>query len=146
MCEAESGLSLVAVLRQTAVEPLVTGLHTQLFQAQKRVALALCGKGNIGSSWLKLFAEQKEELEKRHGMNFELVAVIDSQTYCFKPQGIDAAKVFAHYNDEAVPNDGQTWLTQLGNIQALTKWWCWMSPRVRNWRAVISISPSTACI
>ncbi|EKO3505336.1 bifunctional aspartate kinase/homoserine dehydrogenase II [Vibrio fluvialis] len=117
VCEAESGLSLVAVLRQTAVEPLVTGLHTQLFQAQKRVALALCGKGNIGSSWLKLFAEQKEELEKRHGMNFELVAVIDSQTYCFKPQGIDAAKVFAHYNDEAVPNDGQTWLTQLGNIQ-----------------------------
>uniref|UniRef100_UPI003F58D432 hypothetical protein n=1 Tax=Vibrio cholerae TaxID=666 RepID=UPI003F58D432 len=46
----------------------------------KRVAIALCGKGNIGSSWLKLFAEQKEKLEQRHGMNFELVAVVDSQT------------------------------------------------------------------
>ncbi|MCG6269146.1 bifunctional aspartate kinase/homoserine dehydrogenase II [Vibrio furnissii] len=117
VCEAESGLSLVAVLRQTDVEPLVTGLHTQLFQAQKRVALALCGKGNIGSSWLKLFAEQKDELEKRHGMNFELVAVIDSQTYWFNPQGIDAANVLAHYSDEALPNDGQQWLKQLGNIQ-----------------------------
>ena len=115
--EAESELSLVAVLRQCDVNPLVTGLHTQLFQAQKRVGLALCGKGNIGSSWLKLFAEQKDDLEKRYGMNFELVAVIDSQAYLFKPQGIDAASVLNSYADEAQPNDGHTWLKQLGAIQ-----------------------------
>ncbi|MCG3736472.1 bifunctional aspartate kinase/homoserine dehydrogenase II [Vibrio cincinnatiensis] len=113
---AESELSLVAILRSTPLNQRVIELHTQLFQAQKRVAIALCGKGNIGSSWLTLFAEQKIELEKRYGMNFELVAVIDSQTYWFNEQGIDASKVHDYYQDEAQPNDGQTWLTQLGHL------------------------------
>ncbi len=117
ICEAESELSLVAVLRQTPVEKLVVGVHNQIFQAQKRVAIALCGKGNIGSSWLKLFAEQKEELEKRRGMNFELVAVIDSQTYWFEPKGIDPETVLSRYQDEAVENDSNSWLYKLGKLQ-----------------------------
>lgn len=117
ICEAESELSLVAVLRQTPVEKLVIGVHNQIFQAQKRVAIALCGKGNIGSSWLKLFAEQKQELEKRRGMSFELVAVIDSQTYWFDPEGIDPNTVVSRYQDEAVENDSNSWLYKLGKLQ-----------------------------
>ncbi|EOA6549650.1 bifunctional aspartate kinase/homoserine dehydrogenase II [Vibrio vulnificus] len=115
--EAESGLSLVAVMRRVDLPVLVKAIHTQLFQAQKRVALALCGKGNIGSSWLSLFAQQKSELEKRHGMNFELVAVVDSQTYLFNEQGLDAAAVHAHFDDDSVPNDGVNWLQRLSSIQ-----------------------------
>ncbi|NDJ83467.1 bifunctional aspartate kinase/homoserine dehydrogenase II [Vibrio campbellii] len=114
--ETESGLSLVAVLRRAEVEGLVQSIHSQLFQAQKRVAVALCGKGNIGSSWLSLFAEQKEELEKRHGMSFDLVAVVDSQTYWFDENGIDAATVAQRFDDESTENDGN-WLTKLGAIQ-----------------------------
>ncbi|HDM8062382.1 bifunctional aspartate kinase/homoserine dehydrogenase II [Vibrio harveyi] len=114
--ETESGLSLVAVLRRAEVEELVQRIHSQLFQAQKRVAVALCGKGNIGSSWLSLFAEQKEELEKRHGMSFDLVAVVDSQTYWFDENGIDAATVAQRFDDESTENDGN-WLTKLGAIQ-----------------------------
>ncbi|AQM68730.1 Bifunctional aspartokinase/homoserine dehydrogenase 2 [Vibrio campbellii] len=114
--ETESGLSLVAVLRRTEVEELVQSIHSQLFQAQKRVAVALCGKGNIGSSWLSLFAEQKEELEKRHGMSFDLVAVVDSQTYWFDENGIDAATVAQRFDDESTENDGN-WLAKLGAIQ-----------------------------
>ncbi|MGD1457770.1 bifunctional aspartate kinase/homoserine dehydrogenase II [Vibrio harveyi] len=114
--ETESGLSLVAVLRRTEVEELVQCIHSQLFQAQKRVAVALCGKGNIGSSWLSLFAEQKEELEKRHGMSFDLVAVVDSQTYWFDENGIDAVTVAQRFDDESIENDGN-WLAKLGAIQ-----------------------------
>ncbi|MEF1257881.1 bifunctional aspartate kinase/homoserine dehydrogenase II [Vibrio harveyi] len=114
--ETESGLSLVAVLRRAEVEELVHCIHSQLFQAQKRVAVALCGKGNIGSSWLSLFAEQKEELEKRHGMSFDLVAVVDSQTYWFDENGIDAATVAQRFDDESIENDGN-WLTKLGAKQ-----------------------------
>ena len=114
--ETESGLSLVAVLRRAEVEELVQSIHSQLFQAQKRVAVALCGKGNIGSSWLSLFAEQKEELKKRHGMSFDLVAVVDSQTYWFDENGIDAATVAQRFDDESTENDGN-WLTKLGAIQ-----------------------------
>lgn len=114
--ETESGLSLVAVLRRAEVEELVQRIHSQLFQAQKRVAVALCGKGNIGSSWLSLFSEQKEELEKRHGMSFDLVAVVDSQTYWFDENGIDAATVAQRFDDESIENDGH-WLNKLGALQ-----------------------------
>ncbi|OED91933.1 bifunctional aspartate kinase/homoserine dehydrogenase II [Vibrio crassostreae] len=115
--EANSGLSLVAVIRKSETSSLVKGIHSQLFQAQKRVAIALCGKGNIGSSWLSLFAEQKAELEKRRGMNFELVAVVDSQTYWFDDQGIDANSVGKRFDDEAIANNGNDWLERLGSIQ-----------------------------
>ncbi|MCY9804020.1 bifunctional aspartate kinase/homoserine dehydrogenase II [Vibrio scophthalmi] len=115
--ESASGLSLVAILRKTSTEDLVQGIHKQLFQAQKRVAIALCGKGNIGSRWLDLFAEQRTELEKRRGMSFELVAVIDSQTYWFNPQGIDAASANHRFDDESVPYQGGAWIAQLGAIQ-----------------------------
>lgn len=115
--EASSGLSLVAVMRKAETSILVKGVHTQLFQAQKRVAIALCGKGNIGSSWLSLFAEQKAELEKRRGMSFDLVAVIDSQTYWFDEQGIDPTTVLTCFSDEAVENNGSDWLERLGQIQ-----------------------------
>ncbi|MFS1916857.1 MULTISPECIES: bifunctional aspartate kinase/homoserine dehydrogenase II [unclassified Vibrio] len=115
--EANSGLSLVAVIRKSETSSLVKGIHSQLFQAQKRVAIALCGKGNIGSSWLSLFAEQKAELEKRRGMNFELVAVVDSQTYWFDDQGIDATSVSKCFDDEAIANNGNDWLERLGSIQ-----------------------------
>ncbi|EGR1588730.1 bifunctional aspartate kinase/homoserine dehydrogenase II [Vibrio parahaemolyticus] len=114
--ETESGLSLVAVLRRTDTEALVQLIHSQLFQAQKRVAVALCGKGNIGSSWLNLFATQKTELEKRHGMSFDLVAVVDSQTYWFDEKGIDAAAVADRFDEESIENDG-TWLSRLGDLQ-----------------------------
>ncbi|MGF1711612.1 bifunctional aspartate kinase/homoserine dehydrogenase II [Vibrio kagoshimensis] len=115
--EASSGLSLVAVMRKADTSILVKGVHSQLFQAQKRVAIALCGKGNIGSSWLSLFAEQKAELEKRRGMSFDLVAVIDSQTYWFDEQGIDPSTVLTCFSDEAVNNNGSDWLERLGEIQ-----------------------------
>ncbi|MEZ8884495.1 bifunctional aspartate kinase/homoserine dehydrogenase II [Vibrio sp. 10N.222.54.F6] len=115
--EANSGLSLVAVIRKSETSSLVKGIHSQLFQAQKRVAIALCGKGNIGSSWLSLFAEQKAELEKRRGMNFELVAVVDSQTYWFDDQGIDATSVGKRFDDESIANNGNDWLERLGSIQ-----------------------------
>ncbi|MFM2654077.1 bifunctional aspartate kinase/homoserine dehydrogenase II [Vibrio owensii] len=114
--ETESGLSLVAVLRRAEVEELVQRIHSQLFQAQKRVAVALCGKGNIGSSWLSLFSEQKEEIEKRHGMSFDLVAVVDSQTYWFDENGIDAATAAQRFDDESIENDGH-WLNKLGALQ-----------------------------
>lgn len=115
--ESRSGLSLVAVLRRTETEPLVKAIHNQLFQAQKRVGIALCGKGNIGSSWLTLFAEQKAELEKRRGMSFELVAVIDSQTYWFNDQGIAPSAVSEHFDEESIPYQQGEWIQRLGAIQ-----------------------------
>ncbi|MCL9780387.1 bifunctional aspartate kinase/homoserine dehydrogenase II [Vibrio sp. S4M6] len=115
--ETPSALSLVAVLRKTDTTPLIQAIHSRLFQAQKRVAIALCGKGNIGASWLSLFESQKEELERRQGMNFELVAVVSSQTYWFDESGIDAKSVIDKFDDEATAYEGKEWIKRLGAIQ-----------------------------
>lgn len=117
MCEAESGLSLAAVLRTSNTSVLVQGIHTQLFQAQKRVGLVLCGKGNIGSSWLELFAKQKGEIEKRRGMSFDLIGIVGSQTYWMDMAGIDASSVLSRYDDEAIESNGSEWLEQLSHQQ-----------------------------
>ena len=115
--EAVSGLSIVAVLKATETQTLVKSVHQQLFKAQKRVAVALCGKGNIGSSWLELFNQQKATLEERHGLNFELVAIVGSQLYWFDPNGIDSAQVNDLFESEAIRHENNIWIDQLGAIE-----------------------------
>ncbi|MDV7105458.1 bifunctional aspartate kinase/homoserine dehydrogenase II [Vibrio sp. TH_r3] len=117
MCEAESGLSLAAVLRTSNTERFIQNIHTQLFQAQKRIGLVLCGKGNIGSGWLQLFNTQKSEIEKRRGMSFDLIAVIGSKTYWMDTDGIDPSSVLNQYDAEAIESDGKEWLTRLSHQQ-----------------------------
>ncbi|MCW8329625.1 bifunctional aspartate kinase/homoserine dehydrogenase II [Photobacterium sp. SDRW27] len=100
--ELESGLSLVAVLRKVKTDRLVEQIHQVLFQAQKRVGLVLCGKGNIGSRWLELFDSEKEQLEKRHGMSFTLVGVADSQRHWIDFQGLEPTRALTAFDDEAI--------------------------------------------
>jgi len=100
--ELESGLSLVAVLRKAETDPLVERIHQNLFQAQKRIGLVLCGKGNIGSRWLELFNSEKEQLEKRHGMSFTLVGVADSRRHWIDYQGIEPTRALNAFDDEAI--------------------------------------------
>ncbi|MBU2896925.1 bifunctional aspartate kinase/homoserine dehydrogenase II [Vibrio hepatarius] len=117
IAESQSGLSLVAILRSTNTSNLVKAIHGQLFQAYKRVGIALCGKGNIGSSWLDLFAKQKHKLEKRHGISFELIAIVDSQNYWLNPEGIDPTNITHHYEEEAIGYNEDEWIKKLGAIQ-----------------------------
>ncbi|GAJ73838.1 LOW QUALITY PROTEIN: aspartokinase [Vibrio sp. JCM 18904] len=113
--ETDSGLSLVAVLRRTDTEALVQTIHSQLFQAQNawqwlyvaRVILVLVG----------IYLRRKSELEKRHGMSFDLVAVVDSQTYWFDEQGIEAASVAERFDDESIANNGDC-LARLGALKS----------------------------
>ncbi|WP_041393836.1 bifunctional aspartate kinase/homoserine dehydrogenase II [Photobacterium profundum] len=102
MTEAESGLSLIAVLRKVDTEGLVARIHQSLFQAQKRVGIVLCGKGNIGSRWLELFEREKEPLEKRHGMSFTLVGVVDSSRHWIDFSGINPKRALNSFDDEAI--------------------------------------------
>ena len=113
---AESELSLVAVLLPSASRNS-SSVYTTRFSKHETRSTCSVREGNIGSSWLKLFAEQKEELEKRRGMNFELVAVVDSQTYWFDPQGIDPQTVLNRYHDESDPNEDNSWLYKVGKLQ-----------------------------
>lgn len=50
-------------------------------------------------------------------MSFELIAVVDSQTYWFNPQGIDPASVSAHFDEESVSYQSSEWIRKLGAVQ-----------------------------
>ncbi|MEZ8141291.1 bifunctional aspartate kinase/homoserine dehydrogenase II [Enterovibrio norvegicus FF-454] len=113
--ESNSGLSIAALLRKTNTAALVADIHCALFQAQRRIGLVLLGKGNIGSRWLSLFKEQKSALEKRHGMNFELISVQDSHLQWVDFDGIDADTVMEHFNENAKTYEMGEWLVNLLN-------------------------------
>ncbi|KKD58341.1 aspartate kinase [Grimontia sp. AD028] len=115
ICESGSGLSIAAILRKANTSALVSDIHRALFQAQRRIGLVLLGKGNIGSRWLNLFAEQKTALEKRHGMSFELISVQDSDNQWVDFDGIDADSVMTRFDEVAKPYEGSDWLTALLN-------------------------------
>lgn len=117
MCEAESGLSLSAVMRRSDTAILVQGIHTQLFQAQKKIGLVLCGKGNIASGWLELFRRQKIEIEKRRGMSFDLIAVSDSQMCWIDMAGIPPQAVLDSFKSEAVSHHDGDWMEKLSHQQ-----------------------------
>ncbi len=117
VCESESGLSLVAILRKTNTANLVTAIHSNLFQAQKRVGVVLCGKGNIGSSWLRLFEKERAELEKRQGMQFALIAVVSSDQYWLNMGGINPSQALTDFKDEAIEHHSGEWLDQLYHQQ-----------------------------
>ncbi|MGF1740798.1 bifunctional aspartate kinase/homoserine dehydrogenase II [Vibrio profundum] len=113
----QAGLSLIAVFKGSVDTTLVESLHRRLFQARKRLAIALCGKGNIGSNWLSLFSQQKSHLEKRHGISVELVAVIASQRYWYDASGIDANQALIKFDAASSPYEGAQWIPQLGALQ-----------------------------
>ncbi|SIO18522.1 bifunctional aspartate kinase/homoserine dehydrogenase II [Salinivibrio sp. ES.052] len=113
--ESASGLSMVAILREVQTEALVASLHDALFQAQRRIGLVLVGKGNIGARWLSLFAEQKAQLEKRHGKEVSLISVVDSRNQWLDFAGIDPVQVRDDFDENGAPYFNDEWLTRLLN-------------------------------
>ena len=113
--ESASGLSMVAILRQVHTPALVASLHDALFQAQRRIGLVLVGKGNIGTRWLSLFAEQKLHLEKRHGKEVSLISVVDSRNQWLDFAGIAPMQVRDDFDDNGTPYFDDEWLTRLLN-------------------------------
>ena len=115
MTEADSGLSLVAVLRHVETEGLVSDIHQALFQAQKRVGLVLCGKGNIGSRWLELFEREKPALEKRHGLSFTLIGILDSRRCWMNFTGIDPSLALTQFEQEAIEYQESAFFSHFAN-------------------------------
>ncbi|OOE88966.1 bifunctional aspartate kinase/homoserine dehydrogenase II [Salinivibrio sharmensis] len=113
--ESASGLSMVAILRQVHTQALVASMHDALFQAQRRIGLVLVGKGNIGTRWLSLFAEQKSHLEKRHGKEVSLISVVDSRNQWLDFAGIDATRVLEGFDERCEPYFDDEWLIRLLN-------------------------------
>ena len=92
------GLSLVAVVREVTLEPLLIALHHAMFLQTKRVGLVVLGKGNIGSQWLKLFAKEKSHLEKAHHLTMTLFGLFDSRGGLLAEDGLDPLQVLDSFD------------------------------------------------
>ncbi|PJG59038.1 bifunctional aspartate kinase/homoserine dehydrogenase II [Aeromonas cavernicola] len=90
---AKDGLSLVAVLRQVVLEPLLITLHSALFSRPTRVGLVLFGKGNIGGHWLGLYAREKARLEHELNLALTLYGVFSSEGGQLDEEGLDPLKL-----------------------------------------------------
>lgn len=95
---AKDGLSLVAVLRQVVLEPLLIALHSALFSRPNRVGLVVFGKGNIGGHWLNLYAREKARLEHELNLALTLYGVFSSEGGLLDEEGLDPLKVQDNFN------------------------------------------------
>ena len=96
------GLSLVAVVREITLEPLLIALHHAMFLQTKRVGLVVLGKGNIGSQWLKLLAKEKHHLEHAHQLTLTLFGVFDSRGGMISEDGLDPLQVLDSFDPQPV--------------------------------------------
>ena len=113
ICETETKLSIVAILRKGSAQDLAQQIHCSLFKARRKIGVVLLGKGNIGSRFLGLFHEQKEAFEKRHAMQINLMAVIDSEKHWFASEGLDAGSLMKDFDQHAVNYEGLAWVSLL---------------------------------
>lgn len=90
---AKDGLSLVAVLRQIVLEPLLIALHGALFSRPTRVGLVAFGKGNIGGHWLNLFGREKGRLEHELNLALTLYGVFSSEGGWLEEEGLNPLKI-----------------------------------------------------
>lgn len=95
---ARDGLSLVAVLRQVVLEPLLIALHRALFSRPTRVGLVVFGKGNIGGHWLTFYAREKARLEHELNLALTLYGVFSSEGGLLDEEGLDPLKVQDKFN------------------------------------------------
>ncbi|GAA5215323.1 bifunctional aspartate kinase/homoserine dehydrogenase II [Corallincola platygyrae] len=85
----EHGLSLVAVLRETDLNTLLSHMHHGISSPDKRLGVALFGTGNIGSGWLSLYQEQQHYLSNYHRLEVQLCALYNTDGALIDFKGID---------------------------------------------------------
>ncbi len=106
------GLSLIAVVREITLEPLLLALHASLFHHTRRVGIVLFGRGNIGTQWLQLFEREKARLEHEHSLQLTLYAVFDSRGGMVSDSGLPALQMIDNFHPQPF-----TWAETVAQIE-----------------------------
>ncbi|MFB0953525.1 MAG: bifunctional aspartate kinase/homoserine dehydrogenase II, partial [Aeromonadaceae bacterium] len=96
----KEGLSLIAIVREITLEPLLLALHASLFHHKRRAGIVLFGRGNIGSQWLNLYARERERLEREHQLELTLYGVFDSRGGMLSDSGLEPLQMLEHFHPE----------------------------------------------
>ncbi len=98
---SKGGLSLIAVVREVTLEPLLLALHASLFHHKRRAGIVLFGRGNIGSQWLSLYARERACLESEHQLELTLYGVFDSRGGMLSDSGLEPLQMLEHFHPES---------------------------------------------
>lgn len=106
----EDKLSLVAILRSNITAQLLQNMHDQLFKAQKKVGIILCGLDGVSQEWINIFSKQQQVLMHRHGIEFALLGMYSRDKYWFNATEITLKTAIHDFNKYATSCTKSHWL------------------------------------
>ncbi|RTE85915.1 MULTISPECIES: bifunctional aspartate kinase/homoserine dehydrogenase II [Gammaproteobacteria] len=84
---ADNGHSAIAILGQKLDNRLLNRLHSLLFNFRKSIGILVLGRGNIGSEWLQLFRQQRDNLNE--SADVKIMGVANSKRLWLDYNGVD---------------------------------------------------------
>ncbi|SDI38498.1 aspartate kinase [Ferrimonas sediminum] len=108
--------ALVSLVPHSQVNALVDSVHRRCAGPRKRIGIVLAGKGNIGSAWLDLFAQQQLGLNDELEAELRLVGIIGSEHYLIDPNGLSPERWQQAYDQHARPFSRLEWLEQAAGL------------------------------
>ncbi|MFC0309357.1 bifunctional aspartate kinase/homoserine dehydrogenase II [Gallibacterium trehalosifermentans] len=118
ICQSDSNISVVAILRQAVSRELLRNVHDDLFRAHKTVGLVVLGKGEVAKTWVNLFRQEQEKIAARSHFDFSLIGIISSQKAWLDYQGLlphikenHWDNQFAQHGRELVSEELLQWLS-----------------------------------
>ncbi|WP_404400618.1 bifunctional aspartate kinase/homoserine dehydrogenase II [Idiomarina seosinensis] len=84
---AETGCSAIAILEQQLDSRLLNRLHSQLFNYRRSLGVLVLGRGNIGTTWLELFRQQRDRINQL--MDVRIIGIANSRQIWLDYSGID---------------------------------------------------------
>ncbi|MCC5854750.1 MAG: bifunctional aspartate kinase/homoserine dehydrogenase II [Idiomarina sp.] len=84
---APNSNSAIAILGQKLDNRLLNRLHSLLFNFRRSVGILVVGRGNIGSEWLQLFRQQRDNLNE--AIDVKIMGVANSTRVWLDYNGVD---------------------------------------------------------
>ena len=84
---AENNNSAIAILGQKLDNRLLNRLHSLLFNFRRSIGILVLGRGNIGSEWLQLFRQQRDNLNE--AADVKIMGVANSKRLWLDYNGVD---------------------------------------------------------
>lgn len=99
IAQGSSERNISSVIEKRHEAKALRVLHDAFFLGElKTVPLFLAGPGMIGSKVLEMLHQQLDYLKKKYRLDFRLVGISRSSSYCIDPKGIDMAGWLQHFD------------------------------------------------
>ncbi|MCK0535650.1 MULTISPECIES: bifunctional aspartate kinase/homoserine dehydrogenase I [unclassified Anaerobiospirillum] len=88
IAQGSSERSISAVIDANKVSEAVFSCHTAFFSGRQIIDLIIVGVGGVGAALLRQIEKQRDELQKRNGIEIRVICVANSHTFIKDPRGL----------------------------------------------------------